>query len=74
MVYCDNHKCRYHRRGACLNMRLVIASEHCVCFGRAGVQRNTNETDLNHRPVKHTQRNRVLKLLDIVKQDEFFTP
>lgn len=61
MVYCDNRRCRHHRKGACLNMRLVVTGERCVCFEHVRTQRHIKETNLNHKPVKHPKRNRVLK-------------
>ncbi|BFK74287.1 hypothetical protein I3300191I4_09610 [Megasphaera elsdenii] len=62
MVFCDNLRCKYNQRELCTNMRLTISSERCVCFEhKRGRQKRTNESDINHRPVKHTRRNRILK-------------
>ena len=61
MVFCDNLRCRYNQREICTNMKLTIANERCICFEHKRTQKRTRETDLNHRPVKHTKRNRILK-------------
>jgi hypothetical protein len=63
MIQCDNHKCKYNQRGHCVNMHLTVERERCVCFElrRSRRQKYTHETDLNHEPVKYTNRNRILK-------------
>lgn len=62
MVFCNNVRCRYNQRELCTNMRLVIDNERCICFEhKQARQKRTNETDLNHRTVKRTRRNKTLK-------------
>nr|DAO38908.1 MAG TPA: hypothetical protein [Caudoviricetes sp.] len=43
----------------CSNKRLIISRERCTCFERK--YRRSNKTDLNHEPVIHRSRKRVIK-------------
>nr|DAL98080.1 MAG TPA: hypothetical protein [Caudoviricetes sp.] len=62
MIRCDNRRCKFNSRELCLNVRLSLESERCVCFKpKYYRQRKTNETDLNHKPVRQSRRSRLLK-------------
>lgn len=59
MIRCDNIKCKYNEMELCSNKRLIISRERCTCFERK--YRRSNKTDLNHEPVIHRSRKRVIK-------------
>jgi len=62
MIECDNMRCRFNKNGMCTITHLIIEEEHCVCFKlKHHRQKKTNQTDINHEPVRYGSRNRVLK-------------